>query len=195
MTQSAQNNDMWAFSVSSFTAVIFIVTFRLMITSRYFTWLNLFCIFFLSLGIYFLYVWASNYTGFSATYLSIPMIFSSPHYYLTVFLCVMLCYLLDLFVQGWRFEISGGPGEYLRKLTKFGKNIDSDKGRVGEFEGLVKVVTKKYIEVDFEREERLEEKRDLRTNKYKVDVDVKKNLGKQIVQKREARNEIELEFM
>jgi len=66
---------MWAFSVSSFTAVIFIVTLRLMLTSRYFTWLNLFCIFFMSLGIYFVYVWASNYTGFSATYQSIQMIF------------------------------------------------------------------------------------------------------------------------
>lgn len=68
MSQNAYNNDMWAFSVSSFTSVIFIVTFRLMMTSRYFTWLNLFCITFLSLGVYFLYVWASNYTGFSATY-------------------------------------------------------------------------------------------------------------------------------
>ena len=71
MNANALNNDMWAFSVSSFTAVIFIVTFRLMITSRYFTWLNLVCIFFLSLGIYFVYVWGSNYTGFSATYQSI----------------------------------------------------------------------------------------------------------------------------
>ena len=68
MTSNGLSNDMWAFSVSSFTAVIFIVTFRLMLTSRYFTWLNLFCIFFMSLGIYFVYVWASNYTGFSATY-------------------------------------------------------------------------------------------------------------------------------
>jgi len=71
MTASGENNDMWAFSISSFTAVIFIVTFRLMITSRYFTWINLFCIFFLSLGIYFTYVWASNYTGFSQTFHSI----------------------------------------------------------------------------------------------------------------------------
>jgi hypothetical protein len=65
MTSNGQNNDMWSFSVSSFTAVIFIVTFRLMLTSRYFTWLNLFCIFFMSLGVYFIYVWGSNYTGFS----------------------------------------------------------------------------------------------------------------------------------
>ncbi|TNV86611.1 hypothetical protein FGO68_gene4748 [Halteria grandinella] len=192
MSQNAYNNDMWAFSVSSFTSVIFIVTFRLMMTSRYFTWLNLFCIFFLSLGIYFLYVWASNYTGFSATYQSIPMIFSSPHYYLTVFLCVMLCLLVDFLVMGWRFEINEGPQDYLRKLINFDKSIEEDSNKQDYFNTLYDTVKKKYIQVDFEREERLEEKRDLRTNKYKVDVEVKKASG---AKKREARNEIELEFM
>lgn len=118
---------MWAFSVSSFTAVIFIVTFRLMLTSRYFTWLNLFCIFFMSLGIYFVYVWASNYTGFSATYQSIQMIFQSPHYYLSVFVCVKLCYLIDLLVEAWRFEINTTPTDYLRRIIKFGKNMDAEK--------------------------------------------------------------------
>jgi hypothetical protein len=193
MTENAQNNDMWAFSVSSFTSVIFIVTFRLMMTSRYFTWLNFFCIFFLSLGIYFLYVWASNYTGFSATYHSIPMIFSSPHYYLTVFLCVMFCLIIDYFVAAWRFEIDNGPQDYLRKLISFGKSIDEDASKQEYFEQLFGEVRKKFIQVDFEREELLEEKRDLRTNKYKVDV-VKKG-GGTTVKKRVARNEIELEFM
>jgi len=117
---------MWSFSVCSFTAVIFIVTFRLMITSRYFTWLNLFCIFFLSLGIYFAYVWGSNFTTFSETYNSIPMIFSSPHYYLTVLVCVAFCYLFDLIIQAWRFEINTNPSDYLRKLIAYSYNIDED---------------------------------------------------------------------
>ena len=78
MHHTAENNDMWSFSVTSFTAVILVVTFKLMLWERYFTWINLFSIFVLSLMIYFLYIWASNYTGFSSTYLSMEMIFASP---------------------------------------------------------------------------------------------------------------------
>jgi hypothetical protein len=132
---------MWSFSISSFTSVIFIVTFRLMLTSRYFTWLNLCCIFFLSLGIYFIYVWGSNYTGFSATYQSIPTIFQSSHYYLSVIVCVGFCFLIDLLVQAWRFEISTNPTDYLRKLIAYEKDDVNDE----YFEGLYERIRKKYI--------------------------------------------------
>lgn len=165
MTAAGENNDMWAFSISSFTAVIFIVTFRLMLTSRYFTWINLFCIFFLSLGVYFTYVWGSNYTGFSQTYQSIQMIFSSAHYYLTVFVCVMFCYLIDLLVEAWRFEISTNPTDFLRKVIKYDKDV-TDGDRMRQFEAIFQGIRRRYMGVDFEREEKLEEKRDLRTNKY-----------------------------
>ena len=77
LNDNGDNNDMWSFSVASFTAVIFIVTLKLMASERYYTWINLFSIFVLSLGIYFCYVWASNFTGFSSTYLSMQVIFRS----------------------------------------------------------------------------------------------------------------------
>jgi len=51
------------------------------------------------------------------------MIFSSPHYYLTVFVCVMFCYLIDLLVEAWRFEIGTNPTDYLRKIIKYDKDI------------------------------------------------------------------------
>jgi Phospholipid-translocating P-type ATPase C-terminal len=155
---------MWSFSVSSFTAVIFIVTLRLMLTSRYFTWLNLFCIFFMSLGIYFAYVWGSNYTSFSGTYQSIQMIFSSPHYYLSVFVCVSFCYLIDLLIEAWRFEIKTSPTNFLRKLIHLDKHMEED--RLIQFDHIYQKIKRQNIGIDFEREEKLEEKRDLKTNKY-----------------------------
>lgn len=96
LNANADNNDMWSFSVASFTSVIIIVTLKLMVSESYFTWVNFVCIFCLSLGIYFLYIWASNYTGFSSTYYSMVMIFSTCQYYLTVFVCVFVCFLVDL---------------------------------------------------------------------------------------------------
>jgi len=61
-------------------------------------------------------MWGSNYTGFSNTYMSMGTIFSSPHYYLTVVLCVGFCYILDLFFEAWKFEITTNPTDYLRKI-------------------------------------------------------------------------------
>jgi len=162
-----------------------------MLTSRYFTWLNLFCIFFMSLGVYFIYVWGSNYTGFSQTYQSIPMIFQSPHYYLTVFVCVMFCYLIDLLVEAWRFEIKTTPTNFLRRLIKFEKAMD--KERQTEFEMIFGKIKVKGIGQDFEREEKLEEKRDLRTNKYTQPAE-KKTSKEGPKKARAPRNEIELEF-
>lgn len=65
MNKNAYNNDIWSFSVTSFTAVIFIVNLKLMVQERYFTWINLFSVFVLSFGVYFTYIWATNYTSFS----------------------------------------------------------------------------------------------------------------------------------
>ena len=184
---------MWTFSVSSFTSVIFIVTIRLMVTSRYFTWINLVCIFLLSLGIYFVYIWGSNYTGFSATYQSIQMIFASPQYYLSVLLCVFFCYAIDLLVSSWRFEIGTNPTDFLRRLIHYERSIN-DAGKEELFDKICQKVRTKYISTDFEREEKLEEKRDLRTNKYGVTLEKVKG-GSSVKQIRAPRNEIELEFM
>lgn len=118
---------MWVFSIASFTAVIFIVSLKLMVTSRYFTWFNMISIFFLSLGIYFTYVWASNYTGFSNTYASVPEIFGSPLYYLTVVLCVSFCYIVDIFIESWKFEFRTNPTDFLRKVIKKKKDIEIAK--------------------------------------------------------------------
>jgi hypothetical protein len=93
------------------------------------------------------------------------MIFSSPHYYLTVFVCTMFCYLIDLLVEAWRFEISTNPTDFLRKIIKYDKDLMKDD-RIKQFNQIFQEIRRRYIGVDFEREEKLEEKRDLRTNKY-----------------------------
>jgi len=39
----------------------------------------------------------------------------------------MFCYLLDLFVAAWRFEIGTNATDYLRKLVSYNKEIDETK--------------------------------------------------------------------
>ncbi|CDW77273.1 phospholipid-translocating p-type flippase family [Stylonychia lemnae] len=168
---------------------LMIVTFRLMTTSRYFTWINLVSIYILSLGVYVAYMWGSNYTGFSNTYLSMVTIFQSPHYYLTVFLCVGFCYLTDLFIEAWKFEITTNPTDFLRKIISNGKDIDK---HLDEFNRIYLGIKTQYVDKDIEREGKIEERRDLRVNKYgpnKFKDFKKKEVKKQI------KNEIELEFI
>ena len=57
----AENSDIWSFSVTSFSAVIFIVTFKLLFFSRFFTVLNFVAIALLSVGLFYGYTWFSNY--------------------------------------------------------------------------------------------------------------------------------------
>jgi len=160
-----------------------------MVTSRYLTWINLFSIFILSLGVYIAYMWGSNYTGFSNTYMSMETIFSSPHYYLTVILCVSFCYILDLFFEAWKFEINTNPTDYLRKVISSGRDIDK---KIEKFENIYLGIKSKYIDKDIEREVKIEERRDLRVNKYGPNKfkDIKKK-----EQKRQIKSEIELEFL
>ncbi len=104
----------------------------------------------------------------------------------------MFCYLLDLFVAAWRFEISTNATDYLRKLVSYNKEIDETK--LQQFEQIYSLVRKRNLQLDFEREEKLEEKRDLKTNKYGTVEVVPKNRAPAVKQKRKPRNEIELEF-
>ena len=102
----------------------------------------------------------------------------------------MFCYLVDLLVEAWRFEIKTTPTNFLRRLIKFEKGMDSD--RQGHFEAIFGKIKMHGIALDFEREEKLEEKRDLRTNKYTQPTEKKKDNGPKKI--RAPRNEIELEF-
>ena len=61
LSENAENSDLWSFSVTSFTAVILIVTLRLMLFERFFSWINADCIALLSVGLYFAYIWYANY--------------------------------------------------------------------------------------------------------------------------------------
>lgn len=151
--------------------------------------MNLVSVFILSIGLYFVYVWVTNYISISNTYASVPSIFASPLFYLTVVVCSMFCYVIDLFIEGWKFEFRTNPTDFLRKVIHRGKDIQK---YLQEFTRLYIGIKAKYVDVDIEREVKIEEKRDLRVNKYGPNKfkDIKKK-----EHKKQIKNEIELEFL
>jgi len=67
-------------------------------------------------------------------------------------------------IEAWRFEIKTSPTNFLRRLIHLDKAMDED--RLIKFEHIYQKIKRQNIGLDFDREEKLEEKRDLRTNKY-----------------------------
>lgn len=108
---------MWAFSITSFTAIIFLVNLKLMVQMKYFTTWNFITIIVLSVGIYYAFMWACNYIVLSWTYASIMQMHQSHIYYLTIGLCVALCFIVDLGIRAYYFNILTSPVDHLRWMA------------------------------------------------------------------------------
>lgn len=62
------NSDMWSFSVTFFTAIIFVVNTRLFVSSRSIYIINMVIVLFTSIFLYIAYGWVSNFLWYSKTY-------------------------------------------------------------------------------------------------------------------------------
>ena len=108
------NGDLWNYSVATFTAIVLIVTLKMMVYTRVYNWLHWVAILVTSVGFYLSYVIISNYFSFSKTHLSIIVILSSPLFYFAVLLTTGFLILLDFCISQSNNLICQGPVEYLR---------------------------------------------------------------------------------
>lgn len=113
-----QTSDLWIFSITSFTSIIFIVNLKLMVQMKYFTRQNFVAIIVLSIGIYYAFMWVCNYLTASNTYATILEMHLSPLYYLAIGLCVALCFCVDLFIRAFFFNVLTTPVDFLRRLVR-----------------------------------------------------------------------------
>jgi hypothetical protein len=61
MDESGVNVDIWSISVLSFTCLYTVVTLKLVVWTRYWTWVSLFFYTVMSVLVYISYLWLSNY--------------------------------------------------------------------------------------------------------------------------------------
>lgn len=85
---------------------------------RSFTFWNFFAILLTSLGVYYGFMWGCNWLDISKTYASIIEMHMTPLYYLTIGLCVVLCFAVDLFQRAFYFNFLTIPSDLLRKIVK-----------------------------------------------------------------------------
>ena len=84
------------------------------------------------------------------------VIFSAHHYYLSVFLCVGIAFLFDLYVESWKFELKVRPPQLLRKIIN--REMDLSE-KEEELEILFENVNRKRVERALSREDYIELKR------------------------------------
>lgn len=130
-----------------------------MVQMRYFTWYSWLAILGLSIGIYYAFMWACNWLSPSKTYATILEMHKSPLYYLTVGLCVMICFAVDLFLKGVSFNILTSPSDYLRSVVSSGSRFLTDDGEY-EFNAIYAKIKTYYVQEDIKREAYLEMRRE-----------------------------------
>ena len=132
---------------------------------RYFTGYSWLAILGLSIGIYYAFMWACNWLTPSNTYATILEMHKSPLYYLTVGLCVMICFAVDLFLTGVSFNILTSPSDYLRSVVSSGKrslvkDAKDEKDPEEEFNSIYAKIKTYYVQEDIKREAYLEMRRE-----------------------------------
>ena len=75
-----------------------------MVFQRFFTVWSFIAIFLLSMGVYYAFMWACNWVSISNTHATILQLHSTLLYYLTILLCVGLCFSVDLFHRAFIFN-------------------------------------------------------------------------------------------
>lgn len=100
-----------------------------MLQIRYFTRTTWFTIIILSVGLYYAFMWVCNYLQLSDTYESIGEMHQSPQYYLTIGLCVILCFAFDLFGTAFMFNVMPSPPDVLREIASAGRPFEEVKAR------------------------------------------------------------------
>ena len=129
LTSDGNTASQWVFSVTSFTCVIGIVNMKLFTIHRFFTWINALSILLLSLGIYIVVQWLSNYIYPFVTIGSVLIEYQSASYYLSVTLCVLITFVTDHFIELWKFHISQNASDFCRMWAQTYDPLDEDTNR------------------------------------------------------------------
>lgn len=137
LSEQGQPGDLWAFSITIFTSLMFVVHNKLMIHQKKYDWLVLFMNAIASFGFYFFYLWwtDSMYT-IVRQHFTFMMLFTSPVFYFTVGLCSSICFLIDFLLESYSQIMLTDARDLIRYQT-LKNNAEMAPEFLEEFERLV----------------------------------------------------------
>ena len=117
------SSDMWSWSITSFTCVIFMVTIKLVFHIQLWNVFIFLCITLLSLIAYVAFTFA--YDGFQVTvaYQSMQMVASCPYFYLCVILCVAFVLVFDEFFHTLKVNFYPSYSEVVQEYACGRRNV------------------------------------------------------------------------
>ena len=118
--------DYWVTANTMFTSIIFLVNYRVLITTKYHTWVNWVIIIVTSYGLYILYFCVSSYFSFSLSRNVMKVIFKYPHFYLVVFLSMHVAFIYDVAMNFIYTNLLTNPINLLRRYVNR-KDLYSNK--------------------------------------------------------------------
>ena len=118
MSITGQTPDLWASSITQFTCVILMVNYRLIITQRFHTLVNILMISISSYLSYIGYIIFGSYFDYSTSQATLHELIYFPHFYLVIFLISSLSLIYNLAIETWEIEFSNKPSSRIRKYIK-----------------------------------------------------------------------------
>jgi len=88
--------DMWYVSITLYTTIVAVVTLKIIIYTRFWTWMNYCAILFFTIFLYCIWMLIADNIKFFWVYKTIYMLLTSWHFYLTVLVCLWIIYILEM---------------------------------------------------------------------------------------------------
>jgi len=125
LDENGISSDFWIFSITFYTCVIFAVDLKLALYTRYWTKLYIFTLFVLSIGLYVIYMWATDdlFPEF-LIYKSVARAYQSPYFYLCIILTLGFITMGDMFYKYYKLRYHTTLIDYFQILVKRGKHND-----------------------------------------------------------------------
>ena len=112
-SETGEVPDMWVASVTSFTAMSFVIYFNMVIRTRYMAWMSALAVPGLSFFMYYAYSWITNYTGSSLIRFAVLKAHQSITFYLVLLLCIGACFTIDFAWEAYRVLIQKTPTDFI----------------------------------------------------------------------------------
>ncbi len=120
-----ENAEFWFLSLTSFTAVIFIVNLKLLTTERFFTWINVLGFLAMSFCSYAAVQLVSNYMSLFFVKSSVMKVYKSVMYYMAIIVCGFITFTIDHFIKVWEFHIWQNTSNFCVHWNKYYDPIDN----------------------------------------------------------------------
>jgi len=151
------SNDHWTLSITIFTSLFLVANNKIMLTTMYFHPLYVLAIAG-SFLIYFVYVWVTDgWMDIVMQHFTFYRLFSSPLFYITVTLPVLICFYIDLLIQAVIVLLLTDPQNLIRiNLSKIKAQGEVDDQFLEQFKSLTEIQERFLVIDNYFKEEQLE---------------------------------------